>query len=58
MKDNSTPNTDNKNDTTKEKFNLKEEIISWIQILVIAALIAFVLNRFIIANSRVPTASM
>ncbi|MCI8662540.1 MAG: signal peptidase I [Hungatella sp.] len=58
MKDNSTPNTDNKNDSTKEKFNLKEEIISWIQILVIAALIAFVLNRFIIANSRVPTASM
>lgn len=44
MKDNSTPNTDNKNDSTKEKFNLKEEIISWIQILVIAALIAFVLN--------------
>lgn len=42
----------------KEKFNLKEEIISWIQILVIAALIAFVLNRFIIANSRVPSASM
>lgn len=42
----------------KEKFDLKGEIISWIQILVIAALIAFVLNRFIIANSRVPSSSM
>ena len=42
----------------KEKFNLKAEIINWVQILVTAALIAFVLNRFIIANSRVPSASM
>lgn len=49
MKDNSTP---------KEPFNWKAEIISWIQVLVIAALIAFVLNRFIIANSRVPSPSM
>lgn len=58
MKDSSSPKTDGKSNTPKEKFNLKEEIISWIQILVIAALIAFVLNRFIIANSRVPSASM
>lgn len=46
------------NEDKKEKFDLKAEIISWIQILVIASLIAFVLNRFIIANSRVPSASM
>ena len=49
MKDNTTP---------KEPFNWKAELLSWIQVLVIAALIAFVLNRFIIANSRVPSASM
>ena len=43
----------------KEKGNsLKAEILSWLQILVTAACIAFVLNTFIIANSRVPSASM
>ena len=49
---------ENPNPTEKEPFNWKAELISWIQVLVIAALIAFVLNRFIIANSRVPSASM
>ena len=43
---------------TKEPFNWKAELISWIQILVVAAGIAFVLNNIIIANSRVPSASM
>lgn len=38
--------------------SLKAEIISWLQILVTAACIAFVLNTFIIANSRVPSGSM
>lgn len=42
----------------KEPIDWKAELISWIQILVTAAVIAFVLNTFIIANSRVPTASM
>ncbi len=60
MKDQPTPKNehDKEEELQKPKFNLKEEIISWIQILVTAALIAFVLNRFIIANSRVPSASM
>ena len=49
---------ENPNPTEKEPFNWKAELLSWIQVLVIAALIAFVLNRFIIANSRVPSASM
>lgn len=44
--------------TEKEPFDLKKEILSWVQILVFAALIAFVLNSFIIANSRVPSGSM
>lgn len=43
-------------ETTKS--SLKAEIISWLQILVTAACIAFVLNTFIIANSRVPSGSM
>lgn len=41
-----------------EPINWKAEIISWIQILVTAAVIAFLLNNFVIANSRVPTSSM
>ncbi len=42
----------------KEPLNWKEEIISWIQIIVCAAVIAFVLNNFIIANSFIPSPSM
>ena len=42
----------------KEPFNWKAEIISWIQVLVTAAIIAFVIDRYIIANSQVPTGSM
>lgn len=47
-----------KNTSEQEPFNLKKEILSWVQILVVAALIAYVMNTFIIANSRVPSASM
>lgn len=42
----------------KEQFDLKSEIISWIKILITAAIIAWALNTFIIANSRVPSGSM
>lgn len=48
----------NKNKKEKEPINWKAEIISWIQVLVTAALIAFVIDRYIIANSQVPTGSM
>ncbi len=41
-----------------EQFSLAKEIRNWISILLIAAAIAFVLNTFIIANSRVPSGSM
>ncbi len=41
-----------------EPFSLKREILSWVQIIVTAALIAFVLDTFIIANSRIPSGSM
>ncbi|MDO4265023.1 MAG: signal peptidase I [Eubacteriales bacterium] len=33
-------------------------MISWLQVIVTAAIIAFVLNTFVIANSEVPTGSM
>lgn len=56
MKEKKDPKTTG--EETKEPFNWKAELISWIQILVAAAAIAFVLNTFIIANSRVPSASM
>ena len=42
----------------KEPFSLKKEILSWIWIIVVAAAIAFFLDTFIIANSRVPSGSM
>ena len=38
-----------------EAFDWKAEIISWIKIIIAAAVIAFVLNNFIIANSKVPS---
>lgn len=42
----------------EEKTNWKKEILEWVKIIVSAALIAFVLNTFIIANSEVPSGSM
>jgi signal peptidase I len=40
------------------KTSWKIEVIEWLKIIVTAALIAFVLNTFIIANSKVPSGSM
>lgn len=42
----------------KEPINWKAEIIDWIKIIVVAALIALFLDTCIIANSLVPTSSM
>ncbi len=41
-----------------EKTDWKSELISWIQVIVAAAVIAFVLTTFVIANSKIPTGSM
>lgn len=46
------------NNETKEPINWKSELISWIQIIVAAALIALFLNSCIIANSQIPSESM
>lgn len=41
-----------------EVFDLKKEVFNWITVLVSALLIALFLTNFVIANSRVPSASM
>ncbi len=45
-------------DLNKKKINWKKEIWEWVKIIVSAAVIALVLNNFIIANSKVPSGSM
>lgn len=42
----------------KKETNWKQEAWEWVKIIASAAAIAFVLNTFIIANSRVPSGSM
>ena len=42
----------------KEPFNLKKEILDWFLVLVAAAVLAFFIDHFIIANSQIPTGSM
>ena len=43
---------------SKKPINWKQELWDWFKIIVTAAVIAFVLNQCIIANSRVPSGSM
>ncbi len=42
----------------KEPLDVRKDILSWLEVLVIAAALAFFINRFLIANSVVPTSSM
>lgn len=42
----------------KKEFNIKKEIFSWIEIFIIAVVIAFVVNNCIIMNANVPSGSM
>ena len=59
MNEQNTPNEETpKAEQPKEPINWKAEIVSWIQVIVAAAVIAFVITTFIIANSRIPSASM
>lgn len=52
------PHKKSGNKGTEKENDLGRELLSWLQVIVSAALIAFCLNSFIIANSRVPSASM
>ena len=51
-------NRRNSEEEPQEETSLGKEILSWLQIIVAAVVIAFVLNNFVIANSRIPTGSM
>ena len=49
---------ENSSSGEKEPINVKKEIFSWIKIIVVAVVIAFVINNFIIMNANVPSGSM
>ncbi len=49
---------DNQKEAKKEAFNWKKEILEWVMMILLAAVIAFCIDTFIIANSRVPSGSM
>lgn len=51
-------NKEDKETKKSQATNWKSEIISWIKVIAAAAVIAFLLNNFIIANSKVPSGSM
>lgn len=42
----------------KKKVNIGKEILSWVKIVIVAFIIAFLLTHFIIVNAKVPTGSM
>lgn len=42
----------------KKKINIGKEILSWVKIVIVAFIIAFLLTHFIIVNAKVPTGSM
>lgn len=45
-------------ETAKNSFDLKGEVISWIQTIVLAFVFAFLITNFLIVNATVPTGSM
>ena len=51
-------NNERKPAKEKEPFDLKAEIISWIKMIIAAAVIAAIIVEFIIINATVPTGSM
>lgn len=42
----------------KEEFSFKKEFFSWVKIILLAVVVAFIINNFIIINANVPTGSM
>ena len=49
---------ENKNGEKRIKNPVLAEVIDWIKVLAVAAILAFCINNFIIANSTIPTGSM
>ena len=42
----------------KGEFNLKSEILGWVEVIVIAVVLALVIDSFIIINATIPSGSM
>lgn len=51
-------NTNEHKNKEPEKLNIKKEIFSWIKIIVVAVVLAFAINSYLILNANVPTGSM
>lgn len=49
---------ENPGEKQEKKTSVLHEILEWVKVLAAAALVAFLLNNYIIANSTVPTGSM
>lgn len=57
--DNSTVNSEKfKNKRKKERFDWKKDIFDWIKIVIVAVVVALVINNYVIINAEVPTPSM
>lgn len=57
-KANDTSSTGEKTNAEKEKVSPLKELLSWIEVFVVAILLALFLNNFIIVNATVPSGSM
>lgn len=53
-----TPQTESNGSTPEEKSSFMKELLSWIEVFVIAIVLALFLNNFIIVNATVPSGSM
>ncbi len=51
-------NKENTNTQEERKVNIAKEIFSWVRLVLLAFLIAFLLTHFVIVNAEVPTGSM
>lgn len=49
---------DNRSRKQNRKNTVVREVLEWLEVLAVSAVIAFCINRFLIANSSVPTGSM
>lgn len=60
LQQNSQPNNQESKDNqeSKKEFNLKAEILSWVEVIAIAVILALFIDNFIIINATVPSGSM
>lgn len=49
---------ENKNKEESKKKNIIKEVISWIKLIAVALIIAWVINNFVVVNATIPSASM